>query len=60
MMVVAFIMRPWILIMRAIGGALCFILADDVLILATGTRMMGKFARALNETRKYLQTTGQK
>ena len=60
MMMVALIMRPWIFLMRAMGGAQFFILADDVLIIATGTRMIGMFARALNATHKYLQAMGQK
>ena len=42
------------------GGAQCFILADDVLILATGKRMIGHLARGLNETHKYLQAMGAK
>ena len=34
MAMVALIMRPWIILMRTCGEVRCFILADDVLILA--------------------------
>ena len=44
MAMVALIMRPWIAIMRTIGDIRCFILADDVLILAQGQHMLGQFA----------------
>jgi len=45
MAMVALIMRPWIAIMRTFGNIRCFILADDVLIIAQGQHMLGKFAR---------------
>ena len=38
MMMVALIMRPWIFLMRVVGGIQCFILVDDVLILANGQK----------------------
>ena len=44
MAMVALIMRPWIAIMRSICDIRCFILADDVLILAHGQHMLGQFA----------------
>ena len=58
MMMVALIMRPWIELMALIGGIRCFIVADDVLILATGKAMIGYFAKALNCTHTYLQAMG--
>ena len=58
MMMVGLIMRPWIELLAFIGGIHCFILADDVLILATGKAMVGYFAKALNCTHKYLQAMG--
>lgn len=57
MMHVALIIRPWIIIMRTLGAA-CFILADDVLILAKGERMVAILARAINFTHKRLQSMG--
>jgi len=53
-------MRPWIAIMRTIGDVRCFILADDVLILALGENMLGQFAKALNSTHDFLQQMGAK
>ena len=60
MMMVALIMRPWVLLMRLIGDVQCFILADDVLILSMGKRMIGKFSRGLNQNHNYLHTMGVK
>ena len=64
MAMVALIMRPWIIMMRAVGGKAndikCFILADDVLIISTGPMMIGKLAEALNETHEYLISMGSK
>ena len=57
---VALIMRPWIIIMRKFTGISCFILADDVLILGTGMKMLTKFAGALNATHEYLHMMGAK
>ena len=57
-MMVALIMRPWIILTRLVGGIQCFILADDVLILAIGKEMIGRFAKALSETHRYLHTMG--
>ena len=60
MAMVALIMRPWIAIMRTVGDVRCFILADDVLILARGDNMLGQFAKALNATHDFLQQMGAK
>ena len=54
---VALIMRPWVVIMGTLGAA-CWILADDVLIIAEGQLMVTTLARALNFTHNYLQTMG--
>ena len=40
--------------MRKFSGIKCFILADDVLILGTGMKMLSKFAGALNATHEFL------
>ena len=58
MAMVALIMRPWIVLMRTFGDVRCFILADDVLILAQGQHMLGQFAKALNSTHDFLQQMG--
>ena len=58
MMVVALIMRTWVIQMRDIGDVHCYILADDVLILATWRAMISKTAEAINTTHKYMQTMG--
>ena len=58
MMFVALIMRPWIIKMRSIGNVYAFILADDVLILATGQTMIKKTAEAINATHTYLKRMG--
>ena len=59
MMVVALIMRPWVLMARAMG-ARPKVLADDVLMVVNGRRMLEKFAAVLNATRGYLQAMGAK
>ena len=58
-MLVALIMRPWIMIMRA-AGMKATVLADDVLIVSAGNHMVGKLARALNMTHEYLHDMGAK
>ena len=58
MVMVALIMWPWIFMMRAIPGVDCYILADDVLVLAEGVAMVGRFAEALNTTHEYLNDMG--
>ena len=60
MMFVALIMRPWIVLMRCILGIQVYILADDVLILATGKTMIGNLAEAINKTHEYLHQMGAK
>ena len=58
MMYAALIMRPWIILMRCIPGVQAFILADDVLILATGKGMIGSVAEAVDKTHAYLHSMG--
>ena len=58
MMMTAIIMRPWIKLMRNIVQVECFILADDVLIIAKGQQMITHFVQALNLTHAYLQAMG--
>ena len=58
MVMVALIMRPWIALMRAIPGVECYILADDVLVLAEGADMVGRLRDALNITHEYLNDMG--
>ena len=60
MTIVALIMMPWIMIMRTYAGISCFILADDVLILGTGIKMVSNFAKALDATHEYLHLMGAK
>ena len=48
------------MLMRTFVGIRCVILADDVLIVATGRHMAGNFVKALNATRLYLHTMGDK
>ena len=58
MAIVALIMRPWIMLMRTFAGVKYFIVADDVLIIATCKHMAVTFVKALNATHLYLQTMG--
>ena len=60
MVMVALIMRPWIAITRTIPGVSCYILADDVLVLAEGATMVGRLAEALDATHEYLNDMGAK
>ena len=60
MAMVALLMRPWILVMRTYEGVVCSILADDVLILGTGTQMARNFATALDATHSFLHLMGAK
>lgn len=57
MMIVALIMRPWVMLTRCFD-VVCYILADDVLITATGDHMYDNFVKALNATQEYLQEMG--
>ena len=60
MAMVALIVRPWIIMMRTIGDIKCYIFAADVLIVATGPRMIGKLAQTLNRNHAYLNSMGSK
>ena len=57
MMFVALLMRPWIIMMRA-ANVFATLLADDVLIISVGSRMVGRFAKALDRTHEYLTDMG--
>ena len=48
------------MLMRTISGIQCYILADDVLIMATGKHMAANFPKALNITHLFLQHMGAK
>lgn len=48
-----------IIIMRGCGVA-CIILADDVLILSKGKRLLNMFAKTLDDAHRYLQAMGAK
>ena len=58
MTMVALIMRPWIILMRKISGITAYILADDVLMVATGEGMLNSIAEAINKTHSYLHAMG--
>ena len=58
MAMVALLMRPWIVMMRGIQDVKCYILADDVMLLAEGSRMLASVAQGLNETYEYLKDLG--
>ena len=60
MVMVALIMRPWIILMRNVPGIACYILADDVLVWAEGELMVGHLAKALDTTHEYLHDMGAK
>ena len=61
MVMVALIMRPWIILMRKVQGIACYILADDVLVWAEGELMVGQLTKALNTTHEeYLEGVGAK
>ena len=59
MMVVALIMRPWILEMRRLG-AKGRVLADDILVTVTGGDHCRFFKVAYDETHRYLHRMGAK
>ena len=58
MMIVALIMRPWIVIMQGITDVKAYILADDVLVIATGINMVENLAKAIDQTHSYLHSMG--
>ena len=57
MTVVALLMRAWIIEMRAIDVD-AKVLADDVLMVVKGRRMLRQFTKALDYTHQYLQDMG--
>ena len=57
MMIVALIMRPWIIFMRVCQTS-CFIPAGDVLIIAHWGRITDRFTPALDITHAYSQSMG--
>ena len=57
MMVVALLMRPWLVMMKMMH-IMPRVLADDVLLMAKGRDMLAQFARALNATHDYLHAMG--
>ena len=59
MMVVALLMRPWVL-MAGHMGAVARVLADDVMIIAKGRRMLSIFANVLHATHQFLRSMGSK
>ena len=59
MMIVALIMKPWILEMRRLG-ARGRILADDIFVAATGIRHRELFIAGYQETHEYLERMGAK
>ena len=60
MMLVALIMRPWVIQMRTVSGTQAFILADGVLVLSTGSDMVRHAAVAIDKTHAYLHAMGAK
>ena len=58
MMMVALIMKPWIILMRQVTGIMAFILADDVLVMVDGTDIVGNVAEAIDKTHEYLHDMG--
>ena len=58
MCMVALIMRPWITVMKAIPMIKAYILADDVLMMATGDLMTDHLAKAIDKTHAYLHDLG--
>ena len=57
MMVVALIMRLWLVMMKTMS-VMPRVLADDVLLIATGRDMLKQFAKALDATHSYLHAMG--
>ena len=64
MMFVALHMRPWIIKLNLLNKydlehqTLVQIPADDVILVTTGSKMLDRFATALNDTHKFLHDTG--
>ena len=59
MTIVALLMRAWIVEMRS-KQVVAKVLADDVLIVAQGRRMLRQFTKALDYTHQFLQDMGSK
>lgn len=59
MMIVALIMRPWLQKTKELNVE-PKVLADDVLIIATGARMIKRLARAIDATHEFLHDLGAK
>ena len=59
MMMVAMIMRPWLKMMER-DRTQAMILADDIMLMASGGGMVRKFATALDKTHRYLEDMGAK
>lgn len=59
MMVVALLMRPWMIVAKVMGVE-PKVLANDVFMLARGRRMIETFAKVLNATHEYLRDMGAK
>ena len=60
MMLVALIMRPWIVLMKTAPNTQAFILADDVLVLTKGGNMLKHVSAAIDKTHAYLHAMGAK
>ena len=52
--------ETWIILMRTIPGIICFILADNLLVLVEGADMVDRLAQALNSTHEFLNDMGAK
>ena len=59
MPMVALLLRTWIIQMRSMN-VIPKVLADDVLVMATGRRMIRQYTKALNYTHQFLQDMGSK
>ena len=57
MMIVALLLRPWLLMAKTMG-AVPKVLVDDVLIIAKGACMVRVYTKTLNATHQYLQDLG--
>ena len=58
MCMVALIMRPWITVTKAVSTIKVYILADDVLMMATVDKMTGHLAKTIDKTHAYLHDLG--
>ena len=61
MMFTSLIMRPWILKVKGLSDQIVpNILADDILVVAHGSKCDGLFVKAIDETHTYIKTMGGK